>query len=351
MSLFLIFKSIEFHKTYRAKKTFSLLFLLGAAFLLLSILFFSWFFNLTDYNPNDLLFIHAFISFFEAILLLLVVYSLRKNKRIFYLLFIYVIFILSVLIGLNFSNFLLVSSLLLIMILFILLISIPIFAKSSKYAILYSSVSLLLQIPLLFKGEFSPVVCLVSNALFLIFIFFFLIDIKNLPTDFFERRTLKFKPTNYIFDFLRYFVFIIILTNFIFIGVLAIHEGGHFFISKLNPNCNVERIVYEGGLPHTEILCNNSVISTHIIIFGGILIPLVVALLFFFGGGTFMKEISLLIIGFDILISYEDFLDLGFSQNISVFFSIFGAAIVLLAVAILAKSRTTEEEFIHFSDS
>ncbi|MGY4884303.1 MAG: hypothetical protein ACP5NZ_01865 [Nanobdellota archaeon] len=132
---------------------------------------------------------------------------------------------------------------------------------------------------------------------------------------------------------------------------MAIHEGGHFSISKLNPNCNLERIVYEGGLPHTEILCNNFVTSTNWIIFGGIFIPVIVALLLFFGGGTFMKEIALLIIGFDILISYEDFIDLGFSQNISVFFSIFGAAIVLLAIAILAKSRTTEEEFISLSES
>jgi hypothetical protein len=156
--------------------------------------------------------------------------------------------------------------------------------------------------------------------------------------------------SHYLFDFLRYFVFIIILTNFIFIGVLAVHEGGHFLISKLNPDCTLERIVYEGGLPHTEILCNNSVSSTNKIIFGGIFIPIIIALLLFFGGGTFMKEISLLIIGFNILISYKDFMDLGFSQNISTFFSIFGGIVILLAIGILAKSRTTEEEFIHLEE-
>ncbi|MCX6750027.1 MAG: hypothetical protein NTZ83_01065 [Candidatus Pacearchaeota archaeon] len=121
-------------------------------------------------------------------------------------------------------------------------------------------------------------------------------------------------------------------------------------MSKLNPNCELERIVYEGNLPHTEILCNDSVNSMNKIIFGGIFLPVIVALLLFFGGGTFMKEISLLIIGFDILISYKDFIDLGFSQNISTFFSIFGGVIILLAIGILAKSRTTEEEFIHFGE-
>jgi len=139
------------------------------------------------------------------------------------------------------------------------------------------------------------------------------------------------------------------LTNFVFIGVLAIHEGGHFFISKLAPDCELQRIVYEGNLPHTEILCNNYT-NTNKIIFGGIFLPIIISLLLFFGGGTFMKEISLLIIGFDILVSYKDFLDLGFSQNISTFFSIFGGVIILLAIGILAKSRTTEEEFIHFGE-
>jgi hypothetical protein len=141
------------------------------------------------------------------------------------------------------------------------------------------------------------------------------------------------------------------LTNFIFIGVLAIHEGGHFTISKLSPDCDLEKIVYEGNLPRTEILCGNSSNSMDKIILGGIFLPIIVALLLFFGGGTFMKEISLLILGFDILISYKDFIDLGFSQGISTFFSIFGGIIILLAIGILAKSRTTEEEFIHLGDS
>ena len=278
---------------------------------------------------------------------MIIVFYIRKSKKLFYLLSIYLIPALSLFLELSFSNLLLISSFLLIIILFILLISSPAFSNSSRFAIFYASISLFLHSILLFQGEFSPVICVISNSFFLAFFFFFLIDLNKLPLDFFEKKNLKLKHNNYVFDFLRYFVFIIILTNFIFVGVLSIHEGGHFIASKLSPNCGLERIVYEGGLPHTEILCANSDVSTNLVIFGGILLPLLVALLMFFGGGTFMKEISLLIIGFDILISYKDFIDLGFSQNVSTFFSIFGGAIVLLAIGILAKSRTTEEEFIH----
>jgi hypothetical protein len=183
-----------------------------------------------------------------------------------------------------------------------------------------------------------------------VFIFFFLLDIRNIQVFSIEKKG-RIKKSYYFFDFLRYFIFIIILTNFIFVGVLAVHEIGHFAISKLSPNCELERIVYEGNLPHTEILCKNSPESMNKIIFGGIFLPIIIAFLFFIGGGTFMKEISLLIFGFNLLISYKDFMDLGFSQGISTFFSIFGGVIVILAIGILAKSRTTEEEFIRLGES
>ena len=278
------------------------------------------------------------------------VYSLRKNKKIFYLLFIYLIFIISAIFGLNFSNFLLLSSFLFIMIIFILLLPIPYFTRMSKLAILYSSLSLFLQIILLFWDKFLPTAILISNILFFVFLFFFLSEIKRFPISFFEKK-ITIKKDSYIFDFLRYFIFIIILTNFIFIGVLAIHEGGHFLVSKFTPGCDLGRIVYEGNLPHTEVLCADPSMPTGKILLGGILLPIIVSLLFFFGGGTFMKEMSLLIFGFNILISYQDFMDLGISQNISIFFSIFGVIILLLAIGTLAKSRTTEEEFIHLGDS
>jgi hypothetical protein len=350
ISLFLILNFAKFSKNSHLKKVFFLFFLMGLIFLTSSILFSSWFFNIINYNSSDFLLIYSILTFFEAILLLIIIYSLRKNKRIFYLLFMYIFFILSLIIGLSFSNFLLLSSFLLIMILFILLLPVPNFTRISKFAILYSSISLFLQILILFQNQASPIVSLISNLFFFVFLFFFLWDVKRFPSSFFEIN-LKLKRSYYLFDFLRYFVFIVILTNFIFVGVLAIHEGGHFVISKLTPGCGLERIVYEGNLPHTEILCDNSSNSMNKILLGGIFIPILVALLFFFGGGTFMKEISLLIFGFDILISYKDFIDLGFSQSISTFFSIFGGIMILLAIGILAKSRTTEEKFIHLGDS
>ncbi len=349
IAIFLIYSFIKKKKTHPAlERVFFLFFLMGFIFLLYSIVFFLWIFNATVYNSSDFLFIHSILISAESILFLLIVYDIRRNKKLFYLLFIYLIFVFSILIGWNFPVFLLISSLMLIMILFILLISIPNFTRFSKLAIFYCSISLLFEVTLLFKNQQSPLMSLISNLFFFLFVLFFVIDVKNISF-YTDENSKRLRKNYYLFDFFRYFIFIVILTNFVFIGTIAIHESGHFFVSKIFTDCDLERIVYEGNLPHTEILCSESVDSLDTVIWGGILVPVLVAFLFFFGGGTFMKEISLLILGFNIIISYQDFIDLSFSSTLSTFFSMFGGAIIILGILILAKSRTTEEEFIHLT--
>ncbi len=351
ISIFILINIFRNYRKYlQLRKIFYLFSIIGFIFILYSIIFSLWLLNFTTYNPQDFLFVHSILVSIEAILLLSIIYYLRKNKKIFYLLFIYSIFLFSFIMGWNFTNFLLISSLMLILILFILFISVPNFTRISKFAIFYCSVSLLLESTFLFKDQPSPVMSLVSNLFFFLFIFFFLMDVRNISLSDSDKK-IKYRKSNYLFDFMRYFIFIVILTNFVFIGTLAIHEAGHFFMSKFNPNCELEKIVYEGDLPRTEILCDGSPEYMNLIIFGGILLPILVALLLFFGGGTFMKEISFLIAGFNILISYRDFVDLGFSSSISIFFSMFGAGIIILAILLLAKSRTTEEEFIYLANN
>lgn len=346
IAIFLIVNFFKCNKDSPFRKVFFLSFLIGASFLVFSIIFSFWILNIIEYNPNDLLFMQAIIIFIEAILLLLMIYSIRRDRKIFYLLFTYLIYIPAILLGIPFSNFLSISSLIVLMILFIILISLFDFSRSSKFAIFYCSISLIAQLTFFFENKFFSSMSLISNIFFFIFIIFFLFDLKKLPAIPINEEK-KSKSHTYLFDFLRYFVFIVILTNFIFIGVLGIHEGGHFLVSKMIPECNLEKIVYEGSLLRTEILCDDSMNATRKVLLGGISLPLLVAFLFLFGGGTFMKEISLLIMGFNTLISYRDFIDLGFSQIISTFFSIFGALILILAIGVLAKSRTLEEEFIH----
>lgn len=349
ISIFLIYNFFKIGRQSIHKKMFFLFSLLGIMFFLFSILLFLWSFNIIEYLYADCILINAIMVSFESVLFFIAIYSTRKNKKLFYLLLMYVIIFLSIFIG-GFANLILFSSLLLIMILFLLIINSEYFHLSSRLGIFYASLSLFLQFSSLFYEGSYLTILLICNISFSILIFFFIHEFKKTPPLLLTKKDIKLTGENYFLDFLRYFVFIIILTNFIFIGTLAIHEGGHFVSSKFVSGCRFEKIVYEGGFPRTEILCGDSSTSINIILLGGILFPILVALLLFFGGGAFIRKLAFMIIGFNILISYQDFIDLGLSQNISLFFSIIGAVTIILTIAFLAKSRTNEEEFINLGE-
>ena len=78
------------------------------------------------------------------------------------------------------------------------------------------------------------------------------------------------------------------------------------------------------------------------VILGGLFAPLLIALLLLVGGGHLMKEISILIIGFNLIISYKDFLELGVSENVTIFAVIIGCILVVLGVGFLSMFRTEE---------
>ena len=112
-----------------------------------------------------------------------------------------------------------------------------------------------------------------------------------------------YKEPSVIFDFVKYFVFIFILVNFVFISTVVVHELGHFGSARFF-DCSYSRIVYESGLPHTELLCGSDDSFNHAMtVIIGILTPIVISFFFFFSGGTFMRELGILIIGFGLMLS------------------------------------------------
>lgn len=345
ISLFLIVNFIKKLKDPTYKKSFNLFFIISLIYLVFSLFSFLWSFEIFKYQLNDFYSIYSIMILLQTILLFNLIYVFRYNKRIFYFFFCYLIIFSSGLVGISIPHIILLCSFLITLLLFILMISVPHFERISILGILYSSISLIIQIISLFSEDFLQIGSFISNILFLFFIFYFIKRTKIFPIDFFEERIIR-RKRNYFIDFLRYFVFIIILTNFIFIGTITIHEVGHLLTSRAY-DCGFDRIVYEQGLPHTEILCGEDFNALSKVILGGMLLPLVIAILLFFAGGTFIKEVSLLIVGFNFMISYKDILDLGFTKNISLFFSIIGAIFVLVAIGLLAKSRTMEDEFIY----
>jgi len=344
--LFVIIKFIKNYKKTHFKKIFDLFLINSLLYLVFSIILFSWSFNFLNYNSRDFSIIYSLIVFLQTFLLFNVIYLIRKNKKIFYFLFTYLSIFSSTLIHIPISSIILICSFLIILTLFILLFSVENFQRISKLGIIYSSFSLIIQLIFLFNKDYYVLLSLISNIFFGFFLFSIIYQIERLPLFCFEQPIKNIKRS-YLLDFLRYFIFIIILTNFIFIGTITVHEVGHLLTSRTF-GCEFGKIVYEQGFPHTEILCNDAFNSVTKVILGGILLPILIAILLYFAGGTFIRELSILIIGFNLILSYQDFLDLGISKNLSIFSLIIGCIIIFISIGLLAKSRTSEREFIHW---
>jgi len=342
--LFIITKFLKNHKQTQYKKIFDLFLIMGFLYLAFSIISFAWSFELLKYTSSDFSILYSLIVFIQTFLLFSIIRLIRKNNKIFYFFFVYLSVFSSTLIHTSISSIILICSFLITLILFIRLFSISHFEKISKLGILYSSLSLMIQIAFLFNKDFYILLGFVSNIFFGVFIIYLINQIERFPLFWFDIN-LKDKKSYYLLDFLRYFIFIIILTNFIFIGTITVHEVGHLLTSRTF-GCDFGKIVYEQGFPHTEILCEDSFNSFTKVILGGIFLPLAIAILLYFAGGTFIKEVALLIIGFNFLISYQDVLDMGFSKSLAIFLSIIGIILILVAIGLLAKSRTNEEEFM-----
>jgi hypothetical protein len=345
IAIFIFINFWKKHKIPELRKSFNLFLLIGLLYLILSTISLLWSFNIFQYALNDFLLIKSLMILLQTIFLFNLIYIFRNRRKIFYFLFCYLGILSAGLIGVSISSILLMCSFIITLLLFVLLISVERFEKISKFGILYASISLIIQILSLFFEKLYVLGSVISNLLFFVLIFYFIRSIENFPIESFHQK-MKYKKRYYFLDFLRYFIFIIILTNFIFIGTITVHEVGHLLTSRAF-DCGFERIIYEGGLPHTEILCGENFNSLFKVILGGMLLPLAIAILFFFAGGTFIKEVGLLIGGFDLIISYKDLLNLGLSTNLGIFFSVIGGIFVLVSIALLARSRTTEDELLH----
>ena len=70
-----------------------------------------------------------------------------------------------------------------------------------------------------------------------------------------------------------------------------------------------------------------------------------ISVLLFVIGGKFIKDISLLMAGFNLIFSNKDFLDLGLSDNLVMATAIFGVLLLIIGMVILTRSTT--EDYVH----
>jgi hypothetical protein len=339
----LIFPAINFfiyHKDKKVRRIIEYISIVGLLYLILSALFLLWGLGVLAYDKNDFLIVYSIVIFIESIVLFKLLYSFTRKRSLFYLLVFYLASLISIFIfSFEIPSLVLLFSFLMLLIIFINFI--PVFSSCSEVCYLgvfYALASLIFQALLFFGVGRDSVFVLASNIVFLIFTLFLITKAKEHPPEAREASLRRREP--YVFIFLKYFVFIIVLSNFILMGTVGLHEAGHIIVSKFY-DCGYRRVIYAESSAYTEVLCSE-LSGNSLVILGAVFLPLLVAFLLFFIGGKFMKEISFLIGGFDFIISYKDFTDLGFSENVAVAGVALGMVFLIIGVVSLAKSRTED---------
>jgi hypothetical protein len=100
----------------------------------------------------------------------------------------------------------------------------------------------------------------------------------------------------------------------------------------------------EESYPKTEVICSD-LSKVWLIAIAGPLLPVLLAVLLFFLGGTLLREVALLMVGFNLISSSRDLAELGFGNNL-IFASLFvGVVFLFFGLIYLAKYRLFEDEF------
>lgn len=308
--------------------------ILSLIYLIFGIFTFIWGISASGLNLENLTILISSLIIIQTIALILILSRLQKNKKIIYPISLLLISILPTFLNKSYFHITIPAAFLVIIMTFLA------FANEHKshisILVAYASLSLMFYLTSFITTKPILLLILVSTTIFLLFLAEFLKFLK-IPQKIILNHPRS--PRSPIILFLKHLIFVIIITNFIFIGTVSTHELGHA-VSAQSSECEDTRIIYElNGFPHTEINCED-VPAKQKWILSGILFPFIIALLLMFGGGKSIKEIALEIIGFNLAISYLDFQALGASKIFAVTLMILGIGLSGTGLILLAKSRT-----------
>jgi hypothetical protein len=332
-----IISFLKHHRNIKTCKITNCIFAIGIIFLILDAILALWLFGILSYSCNDYLFLFSVVSILQAIFLFRIIFLLSLNKNLFYLLFLYTFSFLSFLNDLfNFFTLASISSFLLMLILFIhISFRSEAYKRMGFFGVFYCLYSIMLLALSLVSFINFCTLSIFTNLGSFILLLIFVFDLKKYSLTHLQYHSPRQMP--YFFVLMRHFIFIIIITNFIFIGTIGIHELGHFGFSKFY-SCEYRKVIYEQDFLRTDILCRDTPGNFEILL-AGILLPIIISAILFFIGRRFSWGIASLILGFDLIASNRDFLDLGISDNLIMASLFLGLIFLIVGMVMLAKSK------------
>ncbi|MFW6283642.1 MAG: hypothetical protein ACOC1P_06360 [Minisyncoccales bacterium] len=321
--LFFMIKYFEHNKKDSKKRALSVLFKIVFIYFIFSSMFFVWFFGIFDYSIREFLLIYLIGLIFQTILFFRLGYVFNNHKKFYIIAGLYaginLLLLFRIELFLTWGFFL---SFIVMMFFFSQIIFLgKDYKKLGLAGVCYSFVSLVFSV-LIYLNIGNPLMFfLISFGFFFYFTWIFFDDIEKYSFSVEEVHRNKFLV------FLNHIVFIIIIVNFIFISTIVIHEFGHYGVSSFY-DCEKNKIVYEDSFFHAETYCVEKETEKRAI-WGGILLPYIIALACILFGERFMKDVGLLIMGFNSVSLSKDLALLDISNSF-VFLSILIGIVFLI---------------------
>ncbi len=285
------------------------LYVFAATYFIMGSLYVLWLANYVSPTKEEYLVTHAIILLIAPIFFFLFVYSITKNKNLFYLLFLYALSFYMWRYGFfAFFFFTALSSSLFLVILFLDLV----FARWSEirnigvYGTVYSYLTIGVLMLFLYESSYKIRPWFIPNMALFLVCYFVLRELERFepssrPAD---------KPVKlYLFaKTVRFFIFVSVIMAFMLISTISVHEMGHAMAGRYYQCRNVKSVVYDiKDSPHTEMSCEaGNFKSKTIIVLAGTILPLLLALILFFTDGELMKNIAFIISGYALILAYND---------------------------------------------
>lgn len=338
---FLAARAVKLYLKDKLTRQLAWFFSIGCGYIILLVISALWASGNLEYISRDLSIIYSLILIFQTAALLIISGNATGKKRISYFLALYAMAAIFFVVSLDyFSYFALIISLALNLLLaFGFIFAYKDYRWEGYLLAIYASVSLILI--LLLGGHNILISSLVSMALFLVFIYYFA---RKIESHVFVKHADEGEE-NYIFTFIRYFVFIIVITCIMLVSTIAVHELGHVAAAKYY-GCEFTTVLFvEDKYPHTEVICSDEGAIFWTSLFG-VILPILIALILFIIGGSFIRDISLLMLGFNFVAAYRDLHNTGMSGSLIISILVLGLIIIALSVILLARSRVEGSIFL-----
>ncbi len=331
LSLIMIISLLERGKGVRTIS--SLLGASGIGYFLLGFLQLVWFADKMPSSEKDFVFMLLATSAITSMVFVFVSYKLSKNRNFAYLFLLFVVSVLAADLAENlFVPIALGASLLLLLISFseLLFFRNRLLRRAGLAGI--AATLLMMAFSLLMIGvDGNSLPWFVPSALLIAVFYLLFKDMKEEGPieDHLQEHHASVHAASILLKFL---VFIASLSAFIFLSIVSLHEFGHAIMGQYYGCEQYTAVIYDVlHQPRTEFSCNdpyNNLVMT----LAGFVITIVAGMLFLIVGDAFTYRLSTLMLGYALLISYGDFLDLGLSPNLALALTLLAVIVIILSI-------------------